>query len=351
VASVGRMRYGGQNRTTPAPTRAAGFLALGLACTLALSGCDTAREIFPKAFPSESAAPSEPAPSVRAEPTAEDRWETATTDAGDMSFRIRDDWKVEPIEATAGTSTVGITGYRVLAADGRELAVLQQHPGRATIQALPGAKFTPIDSVPAPDASMLVDNTKAAVSFDFTAHPNAKNRAVYGLTSGVPVKARNAPGRVPLGAGVQGYPKLAGPLMFQGMLEFDTSIDDAPQQEQALAVARDYVFSQEYADIVEMIRSLRHHPDRAVAVECESPTFNYAAVNIDCDTVVDVYHTARIVERFDERRGNRVRVEDDYWCTLKELGAKLDGLPPGYGIDGECRYDGGYGTFTATWKE
>ncbi|MEE1621742.1 hypothetical protein ACQ7DA_11660 [Zafaria sp. J156] len=329
---------------------AALMLAAALAGTLALTGCDMARDVFPKAFESEQA-PASSAPTEKPAPSPEGEWKTVTTDAGDVSFRIRTDWRVQSAPAQQGSSTTGIPSYRVLDSGGRELAVLQQNPGGLTSQALPGSSFTAVDAVPATGVPLLVDAAKAQVLFDLTTHPNGDSDAVYGLTSGLPATAAAAPGaRVPLGGGIQGYPKLAGPLVFQGVLDLGADAR-ANRQEAALAAAREYALSQEYADITAMMLSLDYHPERAQAVECAGSSFIYEAVNVDCATVLDVYHTARIAEDFDSRSGSRVRVKGKYVCDLKELGARHDGLPPGYGIDGTCRVDGGYGSFTAVWKE
>ncbi|MET1034555.1 MAG: hypothetical protein ABWX68_04890 [Arthrobacter sp.] len=331
--------------------RAVRALAACLAVGLALSGCGVARDVFPKAFTGETA-PASASPSVRATPAPADAWKTVTTRAGDVSLKIRTDWTMEPVPASEGTSSTGITAYRVLNADGTELATLQQNPGDATSQALPGSTFTPLDSVPAPGVPLLVDSAKARIVFDLTTHPNAESEAVYGLTAGIPVTAKTAPGgAVPLGGGVQGSPKLAGPLLFQGVLALDPNSRRPTQQDAALAAAKQYVFTQEYADLLSMFRSLAYHPDRATGANCDGATFSYKTINIDCDTVLEIYHTARIAELYDERRGATVRVLGDYLCTLKDLGATdLDNQPRGEGIDGVCRRDGGYGSFTARWK-
>ena len=333
---------------TTAARRAAFTAAIAVLAVVALTGCETARGVFPKAFPSESATS---APPVRASPAADDAWKTVTTRAGDLSFRIRDGWSVESAAATPGSSLTGIPAYAVLNADGTEIARLQQNPGPQTEGALPGSTFTHLDAVPAPDADLLVDSAKAQVRFDLTTHPNADSEAAYGLTSGVAVTAKTAPGgRVPLGGGIDGTPKLAGPLVFQGILALGPNEHTPSQQDKALAAAKAYVLTQEYADLTAMFQSLAYHPDRATVTECGGSTFTYSTVNIDCDTVLEVYHTARIAERYDARSGSNVRVLGAYSCTLKELGAKLDGIRKGEGIDGVCRVDGGYGSFTATWR-
>jgi hypothetical protein len=349
MRSSGGAIRGGTGRESPTTTgRGVAALACGLLAVAALTGCDAARGVFPKAFPSESTTPT---PAVRATAAPDGAWKTVTTRAGDMSFRIRDDWSVEPAPAREGTSSTGIPAYRVFNADGTEIAVLQQNPGATTSAALPGSTFTQLDSVPAPGADLLVDASKSQVRFDLTTHPNGDSEASYGLTSGVPVSAATAPGgQVPLGGGVQGTPKLAGPLVFQGLLALGPNERTPSQQDKALEAAKAYLMGQEYADLTAMFLSLDHHPERATGTRCDGSAFTYTTVNIDCGTVLGVYHTARIAERYDSRSGSTVRVMGDYLCSLKELGAKLDGVRKGEGVDGTCRVDGGYGSFTATWK-
>ncbi|WP_309081465.1 hypothetical protein [Zhihengliuella sp.] len=336
-----------RRRTRPSRGRLA-VAGLALLTTAALTGCEVLPEVFPKAFPSTEA--SEAPPSVRATPAAEGEWKQVTTQAGDMSFAVRADWTVLPVPANQTSSTTGIPAYEVLDSEDRVLATLQQNPGRGTRTALPGSTFTPVDTVPAPDVTYLGAGDTAVV-LDLTTHPNADSVLSYGLTNGTEVTTAVAPGgHVPLGGGVRGYPKLAGPLFFQGRA--DLGADDSPtRQEDALALAEQYVFTQEYADVVHMLQSLRYHPERATPAECDGAAFRFETVNVDCDSVLDIYHTARIAQEIDARTGSLVRVRDRWLCRLKELGAELDGLPPGYGIDGKCRLEDGYGTFTALWKE
>ncbi|WP_344884693.1 hypothetical protein [Zhihengliuella alba] len=347
-----RNRSSQRPRRTQRPARTVrGRLALaGLAVltTAALTGCEVLPEVFPKTFPSTEA--SEAPPSVRATPAAEGEWKQVTTQAGDMSFSVRKDWTVLPVPADPTSSTTGIPAYEVLDAEDRVLATLQQNPGRGTRTALPGSTFTPVDTVPAPEATYL-DTGESAVVLDLTTHLNADSVLSYGLTSGTEVTTAVARGgQVPLGGGLRGYPKLAGPLFFQGRADLGADASHT-RQEDALAFAEQYVFTQEYADVVHMLQSLRYHPERATPAECEGAAFRFETVNVDCDAVLDIYHTARIAEEFDARTGSLARVQERWLCRLKELGAELDGLPPGYGIDGKCRLEDGYGTFTAFWKE
>ena len=304
-----------------------------LAAALLLSSCNV-QQFFPKAFPTQ-APPPEPAP-VRASPAPDSEWKTVTTQAGDMSFRIRSDWTMEVVPSEQGFSATGIPAHEVRNAAGRLIATLQQNPGDDLPEALPGAAIQRLDSVPAPDVPLLVDSDDAEVVFDLTTHPNAKSHPIYGLTAG--------------GKGLRGnkgYPLLAGPLQFQGELALDKSIRSSAHPEEALEAAKAYVFTQEYADLVAMFLSLEYHPKEARGTKCEGASFTFTTVNIDCDTVVQVYQLARWNRAWDSRKGATVRVADDYKCTLDILGAK--NLPQG--VDGTCRYDEGYGSFSVKWKQ
>ncbi|GHC99663.1 hypothetical protein [Zhihengliuella salsuginis] len=320
---------------------------VALVATTALTGCEALADVFPKAF--EQAEPTEAQPTAKAEPSPEEAWRRVPTETGDMSFLAHEDWRVTTLEATGNSSSTGIAGYEVSHLDGRVLATLQQNPGRSTLASIPGSSFTPIDSVAAPDADVLGGGTTAVV-LDLVTHPNADSIASYGLVSDKKVSKEHAPGyQLPLGGGTQGYPKLAGPLRFEGradlgIAEMPDRVDDAEQ------AAEDYALTQEYADIVHMLGSLQYHPEKAEKQECDGTTFVYESVNVDCETVRSLYHTTRIAEDWDSKNGSTVKVAGKWACTLKELGAELDGKYPGYGIDGECELDGGYGSFTAIWK-
>lgn len=322
--------------------------AVALVATTALTGCEALADVFPKAFDQEE--PLEAQPSEKAEPSPEEAWRRVPTETGDMSFLVHEDWRVTTVEARGNSSSTGISGYEVTDADGRLLATLQQNPGRSTVESIPGSSFTPIDRVEAPEAEVL-GGGKTAVVLDLVTHPNADSVASYGLVSNKRVPAKLAPGlELPLGKGTEGYPKLAGPLRFEGradlgIAEMPDRIDDAEQ------AAQDYALSQEFANVAHMLGSLQYHPDEAEKLHCDGAAFVYESINIDCDTVQSVYHTTRIAEDWDSKNGATVKVGGKWSCTLKELGATLDGLWPGYGIDGECEIDGGYGSFTAIWKE
>ncbi|GER23365.1 hypothetical protein NCCP1664_18610 [Zafaria cholistanensis] len=310
-------------------TAAAGALA----AALLLSSCSV-QQFFPKAFPSE-APPPEPPP-VRASPAAESEWKTVITQAGDMSFRIRSDWTMEVVPSEPGFSATGIPAHEVRNAAGRLIATLQQNPGDGLPEALPGATIQRIDSVPARKVPLLVDSDNAKVVFDLTTHPNAKSHPIYGLTAG--------------GKGLhgnKGYPLLAGPLLFQGELALDRSIRSAAHPEEALEAAKEYVYTQEYADLVAMFLSLEYHPKEAKGTSCEGASFTFTTVNIDCDTVLQVYQLARWNRAWESRKGATVRVAGDYKCTLDILGA----ADLGPGVDGTCRYSGGYGSFSVSWKK
>jgi hypothetical protein len=303
-----------------------------LVAALLLSSCSL-QQVFPKAFPSE-APPPEPPP-VRASPAADSEWKTVITESGDMSFRIRSDWTMEVVASDPGTSATGSPVHEVRNAAGRLIATLQQNPGEGQPAALPGATIQRLDFVPAPDVPLLVDSDKAAVVFDLTTHPNAKSHPIYGLTAG----GKDLYGN-------QGYPLLAGPLVFQGELALDKSIRSAAHPEEALEAAKEYVYTQEYADLVAMFQSLEYHPDQAKSTTCEGASFTFTTVNIECDTVLEVYQLARWNRDWDSRKGATVRVADNYKCTLDILGAK--NLDPW--VDGVCKYDGGYGSFSVKWK-
>ena len=314
-------------------SRRAAAAAGALAAALLLSSCSM-QQYFPKAFPSE-APPPEPAP-VRASPAADSEWKTVTTQSGDMSFRIRSDWTMEVVPSEPGYSATGIPAHEVRNAEGKLIATLQQNPGDDLPEALPGAAIQRLDSVPAPDVPLLVDSDDAEVVFDLTTHPNAKSHPIYGLTAG--------------GKGLhgnKGYPLLAGPLLFQGELALDKSIRSSAHPQEALEAAKAYVYTQEYADLVAMFLSLEYHPKEAKGTTCEGASFTFTTVNIDCDTVVQVYQLARWNRAWDSRKGATVRVADDYKCTLDILGAK--NLDPG--VDGTCKYSEGYGSFSVKWKQ
>ncbi|WP_146009017.1 hypothetical protein [Zhihengliuella halotolerans] len=322
--------------------------AVALVATTALTGCEALADVFPKAFEKEE--PAEVQPSTKAEPSPEEAWRRVPTESGDMSFLVHEDWTVTTLEAQGNSSSTGIASYEVTDANGRLLATLQQNPGRATVESIPGSSFTLIDRVDAPEAEVL-GGGKTGVVLDLVTHANADSIASYGLVSNKRVPAKLAPGsELPLGGGTKGYPKLAGPLRFEGRA--DLGIAEMPgRTDDAEQVARDYALSQEFADIAHMIGSLQYHPEKAKKLECDGTAFVYEAINVDCDTVQSVYHTTRIAEDWDSKNGATVKVAGKWSCTLKELGATLDGLWPGYGIDGECEIDGGYGSFTAIWKE